>query len=716
MTSILFFVPAIIFLLYILASLVYLFISWRIARFVAVRSWFAVGKIFQNIDGSNKIKLISFTIAAVIVPGIIPQFFSGLLLFCYNLLQNYLASSLDRWREVSSTCNLDTYVSIDPFDAMYRLGGNWIAICGHSILSESTNAFLSSFRNAFLEIEVSTIPFQEILIFLTISFLCAGFMASYTKNQVVKEKIDSILASTNNFLSNPIVRSNLAFFLVLGVGLYLSIASIAAIPNLQASNPSTEEASVENLKERLEETLLDFRRQFFEGVDKNLSIGDSRFVILMEESNAPLTNLNELLKTSNSNIVNLDNPDFFKYLIDNELVDYENLEVEALRVMLGQSVGNEISNVDSESGGRNESQNLRINTDSPKDFLEALDRSQIEILSNEFRPILRSMRHPYHMTENFIRNYDQRRNTLIERSDQSLIQANSKVESYLNSAVNNYDISRISRIGDRETFQHYLSIISWYDTQVLNEKNQFSSCLRSIRRFDEQLSYEATKYETGLNAIRLTMLEDPMPILLEPDPLEEESLNYLERTYSDAVSSCDIFSSPIYLDGNISVPPRPELGQNLGPFRFVASWLLKTESLPLALITGLLGFGLLGAACSSFIQKQLRAPSDQKEALQNPFNSFTERQLVEDLTRIIVIGFSAAILAFLSILGGVSIFSENVGDPNPYSVLLICLIASVFGETIWRNAQTRLDEDLPDLDEKKAQTRIDEDLPEPDEE
>lgn len=152
-----------------------------------------------------------------------------------------------------------------------------------------------------------------------------------------------------------------------------------------------------------------------------------------------------------------------------------------------------------------------------------------------------------------------------------------------------------------------------------------------------------------------------------------------------ALTSCQPFS----LSPQEREPPhRPDLGSaNLGPFGHVAQWLLRTESLPLALITGLIGFGLLGAAGSSFI----RARDEQNKAQQNGAQQNTsKRPLVTDMTGILIRGVTAAIAVFLAVEGGLTVFAvagSTGTEPNPYVLLLTCLAAAVFSERIWKRVE-----------------------------
>src|SRR5262245_18333400 len=100
------------------------------------------------------------------------------------------------------------------------------------------------------------------------------------------------------------------------------------------------------------------------------------------------------------------------------------------------------------------------------------------------------------------------------------------------------------------------------------------------------------------------------------------------------------------------LPTPPDPGTYVGPFGFFAGWLVKTRSLPLALIIGMLGFGLMGSAISTFSREQ---PSRQDD---DP--------LVKDLAGVVFRGLSAAIILFLAAEGGLAIIGTGSSEPNPY--------------------------------------------------
>ncbi|WP_397534915.1 hypothetical protein [Roseateles sp.] len=119
----------------------------------------------------------------------------------------------------------------------------------------------------------------------------------------------------------------------------------------------------------------------------------------------------------------------------------------------------------------------------------------------------------------------------------------------------------------------------------------------------------------------------------------------------------------------------PEPGAGWGPFGLIATWLLRTRSMALTLITGMLGFGLLGAAISTVVR------SDLKRAEQPP---------IEEVGRIVVRGLSAALVVFLAVKGGLAVFTAGEASPNAYVLFFTCLVGAVFSEDVWQWARERL--------------------------
>jgi hypothetical protein len=144
-----------------------------------------------------------------------------------------------------------------------------------------------------------------------------------------------------------------------------------------------------------------------------------------------------------------------------------------------------------------------------------------------------------------------------------------------------------------------------------------------------------------------------------------------------------------------SIPAPPALGESLGPLSLAAAWLLNAASLPLALIVGLVGFGLLGSVISTFVQERAAA------SMGTPTR---DGLLVSDLMGVILRGLSAAIVVFLAVQGGLAVLSGAGGEPNPYVILLACFVAAVFSERVWASACEYLATKLPQRKEEVAST------------
>ena len=123
----------------------------------------------------------------------------------------------------------------------------------------------------------------------------------------------------------------------------------------------------------------------------------------------------------------------------------------------------------------------------------------------------------------------------------------------------------------------------------------------------------------------------------------------------------------------VYTPPEP--GQGWGPFGALARWLLQTRSIALTLITGMLGFGLLGSAIATFVRARAALPAQPSVAA--------------EISRVAIRGVYAAIVIFLAAKGGLSILANGESEPNPYVLFFGCLVGAVFSEDVWVWARGR---------------------------
>jgi hypothetical protein len=252
-------------------------------------------------------------------------------------------------------------------------------------------------------------------------------------------------------------------------------------------------------------------------------------------------------------------------------------------------------------------------------------------------------------------------------------------------AVSAYSLENIERRGSREEAQHFLFIRSWYDEKASSHRAALRRCSEGIQRFRTAL--------LDWNAAVGSLLRNTA----EAETVFESKLK-LRGLRADVSFHFEVCAKPF----SISVPSAPALGNSLGPLRFVAAWLLNAASVPLALIVGMLGFGLLGAMISTFVKERIEAVH-KNEALHY------EHVFVRDLAGVLLRGLSAAIVVFLAVQGGLAVLSGADSDPNPYVLLLACFVAAVFSERVWESAyaylKRKLHEEAGEVNDQTIQTR-----------
>jgi hypothetical protein len=258
-------------------------------------------------------------------------------------------------------------------------------------------------------------------------------------------------------------------------------------------------------------------------------------------------------------------------------------------------------------------------------------------------------------------------------------------------ANSTYTTVNLKRVGARATIDHYRSMHAWFLEEIEYLLDELSRCDSAIIAYQRAIpeavtnkkvahtpridawrsptSSSASEYVAQISPTASSQVDLTLPRPLAsfgsaepPDPLRDAFLT--------AQNACTFRYEPE------DAPIRGDLKNYVGSFGVAISWLLSSESQPLVLIVGLLGFGLLGAACSTFVREVSVKGTDGGA-------------LVDDLAGVVIRGVSAAVVVFLAVYGGLAIFSSNA-DPNPYAVLFTCLVGAVFSEVVWKWAQDRL--------------------------
>lgn len=237
-------------------------------------------------------------------------------------------------------------------------------------------------------------------------------------------------------------------------------------------------------------------------------------------------------------------------------------------------------------------------------------------------------------------------------------------EGLIKNAVAVYETESAVRIGEREKSEHYLSILSWYRSRVESQTSVIQRCRE--KQNDIEVSYRKM-------SVQLKKLET-----LPPDTdsnTKDQLMNEILSNRQESLSkSFDCSPTNTNQDeGFLSPPVRGTYGSSLGSVGSATRWLLSTESLPVVLVVGLSGFGLLGALVSRFARKR-EGDGHQDTAL--------------DIISVAFSGFVAALVVFLAAYGGIAIVSMSDGDPNPYVVFAACLVGAIFAEDVWAKART----------------------------
>jgi hypothetical protein len=252
-----------------------------------------------------------------------------------------------------------------------------------------------------------------------------------------------------------------------------------------------------------------------------------------------------------------------------------------------------------------------------------------------------------------------------------------------------YTIENLNRVGSREQANHFLELSKWVDRSLSGLFSNLDYCRAAISRVRGLAISAAGRQASAVN--------DPGPAvaILRPDSSTKRG-SFPEQAPAGVGGVSTFQSAPPWLDASsaaevaiqqcqvrrldIGEPPdRSDFGLTLGIVGDLSIWLLRTESIPLALITGLIGFGLFGALISTFV----RTPAGQTPKL--------------DIFGVVTRGVSAALVVFLAAYGGIAIVSQTGSDPNPYVVFVTCLVGAVFGDNVWLWAKEKF---LPKSDSK----------------
>lgn len=249
-----------------------------------------------------------------------------------------------------------------------------------------------------------------------------------------------------------------------------------------------------------------------------------------------------------------------------------------------------------------------------------------------------------------------------------------EVQGLIDRAVAFYRTESSLRLGSRETAQHFSALQDWFLFVTSDYGQSRDACDRALAsaiRLQRDDARRARQALADLDAVKARdigrdALEDEVSAILMA--LSDSFVRGETRAPVD-VEECASYSVLRY-----GLPPRPGYGTSLGTVGFAIGWLLGAESMPVTLITGLVGFGLLGALVGRFVRRP-GLPGEQDE--------------IGDVAVVVFGGFVAALIVYLAAYGGLAIATEGGGNPNPYVVFAACLVGAVYSSDVWEEARRR---------------------------
>jgi hypothetical protein len=224
-----------------------------------------------------------------------------------------------------------------------------------------------------------------------------------------------------------------------------------------------------------------------------------------------------------------------------------------------------------------------------------------------------------------------------------------------------YALYNRDEIGSPDQVAYFDGLTNWVTTRSISIENEIALCGKAVRAFmiDSQdwSAHVLRSCESG---------SCQTPPLISAHPLYTTVIDYQSAIEPQCQTQI-----------TLGDPPKAEYGSSMGVFTPIAGWLIKTGSLALVLMTGLLGAGLVGAVSSPAIHS---ATSKSNEKVKFPLEFM-------DLATGFFKSMLAAFIAFLAVVGGITFFfPKDIAEP--YIVLLTCLLAAILSEKVWAMASS----------------------------
>ncbi|MCP5018995.1 MAG: hypothetical protein GY938_27510 [Ketobacter sp.] len=258
------------------------------------------------------------------------------------------------------------------------------------------------------------------------------------------------------------------------------------------------------------------------------------------------------------------------------------------------------------------------------------------------------------VTQDYVKNVKQRISSLESNWTSLKDEASKRRKRALESAISAYKSYRDKNLSDRERQKFQDDLVNWYSNQVQNIDKRMSYFLSGVRWEKAELRRWAV--EAGNSLRRGNSPRSP----------------YIDEDYDVGDAMLDY-----------SEPPSPRNPSNIGIFGISAQWLIDTRSYTIALLFGMIGFGLVGSAVSRSL-----SPLQKDASIVSSRGTFD----------VMLVGVSASIIIFLASQGGLAIFASGETQPNGYILFLAALLGAAYGDRVWEAARERFFEQLKGQD------------------
>jgi hypothetical protein len=273
--------------------------------------------------------------------------------------------------------------------------------------------------------------------------------------------------------------------------------------------------------------------------------------------------------------------------------------------------------------------------------------------------------------------FEHRRKEVWNRISNTVDQYNRDKPANKEKLVRNFERYAQSNAVDKDLL--YTTSVNVYQNYIRDFRNSLN---QASAQFTENDMDNATKYTYLIGRVRLAINSF---FSVNDSLIDGNHVSLIPPAQFDVYENDNLDNS--LNDVNVIASKRD--GSDWGFFGLIARFLIKTESLDLVLLIGMMGFGLLGASFSSF----QTAPVEQEDKSKNYvsfIDTFKTKPIIKDFWNVLARGFSAAILIYLATKGGIAIITANTSaDPNGYVLLFLCFIGAVFSEKVWAKAKEK---------------------------